>query len=35
VKCLDSKDCPFNETHMKTVLCNCPVRHEIFHRYKI
>ena len=35
VKYLDSKDCPFLEPHKKTALCNCPVRHEIFHSYKI
>lgn len=35
VKCEGNKDCPYLEPHKKTELCNCPVRNEIYHRYKI
>jgi hypothetical protein len=35
VKCLSDKDCPYLEPHKKTELCTCPVRNEIYLRYKI
>ena len=35
VKCHGDKGCPYLELHNKTELCNCPVRKEIFLRYKI
>ncbi len=34
VKCLGDKDCPYLESHKKTELCNCPIRNEIYQRYK-
>ena len=34
VRCLDDKGCPYLEAHKKTELCNCPVRNEIYNRYK-
>lgn len=35
VKCMEKVDCAYLETHEKTRLCNCPVRKEIYQRYKI
>jgi hypothetical protein len=35
VRCLDSGDCSYLEPHVKTKLCTCPVRIEIYKRYKI
>jgi hypothetical protein len=34
VKCLGDKGCPYLESHKKTELCTCPVRNEIYLRYK-
>ncbi len=35
VKCLGEKDCPYLEASEKTERCTCPVRKEIYQRYKI
>ena len=37
VKCALHTDCPFVETYTSadTVICNCPVRKEIWHRYHV
>ena len=35
VKCQGEADCLYLETFEKTVLCNCPVRKEIYRKYKV
>lgn len=35
VKCHGEMDCQYLELHNKTAICNCPVREEIYLRYKI
>ena len=35
VKCLNAGDCSYLEPHVKTKLCTCPVRIEIYKRYRI
>jgi hypothetical protein len=36
VKCSnEDKDCPYFEPHTRTSLCKCPVRNEIYMRYKV
>jgi hypothetical protein len=37
IECATNKDCPFLETFTSPdmAICNCPVRKEIFQRYKV
>jgi hypothetical protein len=35
VKCMDDPDCLYMESFEKTRLCNCPVRKEIYKKYKV
>ncbi len=35
IKCVDAEDCSYLEKHERTILCNCPVRNEIYLRYEV
>jgi hypothetical protein len=35
VKCMEDPDCVYLESFEKTKICNCPVRKEIYKRYKV
>ena len=35
IKCLEHKDCPYQERVDHTCFCGCPTRREIFDKYNV